>query len=250
LNGQGEKVPHDDFPILPTTKVGALLERYPELEDVLITLAPPFQKLKNPLLRNGVAKVATLKHAAVVGGMPVNDLVNKLRAAVGQQAIASEDVGGPVAYFSDQPEWYATAKIVSSIDERAADPNKMPIVTVLQKVAQLQAGRDAGTSYNFRSRSGNRDHKEEGPASMVRATRAGIDPNLRFQSLLPNAFHEKAGWCQGGFCFSLFLFEVFAFLTEPTLSPSFHSHSFVSDWLRGARWVFSFQCQAHVEGAR
>jgi len=133
-------VPHDDFPILPTTKVGALLDRYPELEDVLITLAPPFQKLKNLLLRKGVAKVATLKHAAVVGGMPVNDLVNKLRAAVGQQAIASEDVGGPIAYFSDQPEWYATAKIVSSIDERAADPNKMPIVTVLQKAAQLQAG--------------------------------------------------------------------------------------------------------------
>jgi hypothetical protein len=67
-------VANHDFPILPSTKVAALLERYPELEDVLIGLAPPFKKLKNPLLRKGVAKVASLKHAAAVGGMPVNDL--------------------------------------------------------------------------------------------------------------------------------------------------------------------------------
>ena len=29
-----------DFPILPSTKVAALLGRYPELEDILIELAP------------------------------------------------------------------------------------------------------------------------------------------------------------------------------------------------------------------
>ena len=131
---------HDDFPILPSTKVGALLDRYPQLEEILIGLAPPFKKLKNPLLRKGIAKVATLKHAAAVGGVLVNDLVNKLRAAVGQQGIASEDVGRAIAYFSDQPEWFVSAKIVTSIDERASDPNKMPIVAVLQKAAHLQTG--------------------------------------------------------------------------------------------------------------
>jgi hypothetical protein len=87
-------VPRYDFPILPSTKVGALLDRYPELEDILIGLAPPFKKLKNPFLRRGVARVASLKHAAAVGGMPVNDLVNKLRAVVGQEAVASEDGAG------------------------------------------------------------------------------------------------------------------------------------------------------------
>ena len=128
------------FPILPSTKVGALLDRYPELEDILIGLAPPFRKLKNPLLRKGIARVASLKHAAAVGGMPVNDLVNKLRAAVGQEAIDSEDAGESLSYFSGQPEWFATAGIVTSIDERAADPNQMPIVAVLQKTVRLQAG--------------------------------------------------------------------------------------------------------------
>jgi TusA-related sulfurtransferase len=133
-------MPHYDFPILPSTKVGALLDRYPELEDTLIGLAPAFKKLRNPLLRKGVAKVASLKHAAAVGGMPVNDLVNKLRAAVGQEALTSGDDGGPISYFSGQPEWFATARIVRSIDERSADPNKMPIVAVLQEAAHLQAG--------------------------------------------------------------------------------------------------------------
>jgi hypothetical protein len=72
--------------------------------------------------------------------MPVNDLVNKLRAVVGQEAIASEDARRSIAYFSEQPEWFAAARIVASIDERAADPNEMPIVAVLQKAAHLQAG--------------------------------------------------------------------------------------------------------------
>jgi hypothetical protein len=133
-------VAYYDFPILPSTKVGALLDRYPELEDILIGLAPPFKKLKNPLLRKGVARVASLKHAAAVGGLPVTELVNKLRAAVGQEVIASEDAGGSTPYFSSQPEWFAAARIVTSIDERLADPNVMPIVAVLQQANHLQAG--------------------------------------------------------------------------------------------------------------
>jgi len=133
-------VPDYDFPILPSTKVGALLDRYPELEDILIGLAPPFKKLRNPLLRKGVARVASLKHAAAVGGLPVKDLVNKLRAAVGQEIIASDDAGGSISDVSSQPEWFAAAKIVTSIDERTADPNVMPIVAVLQQAVHLQAG--------------------------------------------------------------------------------------------------------------
>ena len=133
-------MPYYDFPILPSTKVGALLDRFPELEDILIGLAPPFKKLKNPLVRKGVAKVASLKHAAAVGGMPVNDLVNMLRAAVGQEVIASEDAGRSISYFSSQPDWFAAARLVTSIDERTADPNVMPIVAVLRRAVRLQAG--------------------------------------------------------------------------------------------------------------
>ena len=51
-----------EIKIVPTVTVHELLEAYPELEDVLIGIAPPFKKLKNPILRKTVAKVATIKH--------------------------------------------------------------------------------------------------------------------------------------------------------------------------------------------
>ncbi len=134
-------MPNYDFPILPSTKIGALLDRYPELEEVLIGLAPPFKKLKNPLLRKGVAKVASLKNAAAVAGITVHELVNKLRAAVGQEAIPSGDRGDEsLAYFPARPAWFATARIVASIDETATDPDKMTIVVVLQEASHLKPG--------------------------------------------------------------------------------------------------------------
>ena len=56
--------------ITPSITVHELLEAYPELEDVLIGIAPPFKKLKNPILRRSVAKIATIKHISSVGGVP------------------------------------------------------------------------------------------------------------------------------------------------------------------------------------
>ena len=44
--------------ISPKTKVLQLIETYPQLEDVLIEYAPAFKKLKNPVLRKTVAKIA------------------------------------------------------------------------------------------------------------------------------------------------------------------------------------------------
>lgn len=133
-------MPDRDFPILPSTKIVTLLDQYPGLEEVLIGLAPAFKKLKNPFLRKGVAKVASLGQAAAVGGMPVDELVNKLRAAVGQEPVGSEDSGEPASYFFSQPEWFDALKIVASIDETVIDPDKMPIATVLQRAATLQPG--------------------------------------------------------------------------------------------------------------
>ncbi len=131
----------DGLPIMPSTKVAALLDRHPQLEDVLIEMAPPFRKLKNPILRKSVAKVASLRQAAAVGRVPVEELVNRLRAAVGQQPLAPEDLGDTVSYFAEQPDWFDRAKIVASIDERVSgDEDKMPIATVTQKAARLQPG--------------------------------------------------------------------------------------------------------------
>ncbi len=132
-------MPDSRFPITSSTKVAALLEEYPELEEVLIGMAPPFKKLRNPILRKSVAKVASLGQAAAVARMPAADLVNQLRAVVGQAPIAAEDVGEPVSYFSEQPDWFDEAKIVVSIDEReGGDQARMAITAVLEAAVRAE----------------------------------------------------------------------------------------------------------------
>ncbi|MBZ5659500.1 MAG: DUF1858 domain-containing protein [Acidobacteriia bacterium] len=129
------------FPILPSTKVAVLLDHFPELEDVLIGLAPPFRKLKNPILRKSVARVASLRQAAAAARMDVRDLVNRLRASVGQENLPGEAASADaVSYFSPRPEWFDPSRIVASIDEQMSDPNKMPVVTLLQRAATLKPG--------------------------------------------------------------------------------------------------------------
>ncbi|MFH0843803.1 MAG: DUF1858 domain-containing protein [Bacteroidota bacterium] len=49
--------------ITPKTKVLQLIETFPELEEVLINAVPAFEKLKNPVLRKTVARIATLQQA-------------------------------------------------------------------------------------------------------------------------------------------------------------------------------------------
>lgn len=73
--------------ITPQTMVGDMLDNYPKLEDKLIEIAPIFEKLKNPILRKTVSKVATLKQAATIGNIPVADLISQLRDAAGLSGI-------------------------------------------------------------------------------------------------------------------------------------------------------------------
>ena len=121
-----------------STKVAALLERYPQLEAVLIEMAPPFKKLRNPVLRRSVAKVASLRQAAAVARMPVDEIVNKLRAAVGQPPVASTDEPGDEAYLGEQPEWFDPSKVVASLDEVEVSDDTMPLVSLLEAANALQ----------------------------------------------------------------------------------------------------------------
>ena len=84
--------------ITPKTKIYDLLEAWPELEDTLIASAPEFKKLKNPLLRKTIARITNIGQAAVIGGLNVEELVNKLRAAAGQDRIDQMNDGEKICY--------------------------------------------------------------------------------------------------------------------------------------------------------
>jgi len=119
--------------------VHALLEAYPELEEVLIGIAPPFKKLKNPFLRKSVAKVATIKHVSSVGGVPLDELIGKLREAVGQSE--SMDSYKDQDYLGEQPDWFSPDKISLSIDEdKVDDKDRMTLVTILREAKNLKKG--------------------------------------------------------------------------------------------------------------
>src|SRR5512134_3753823 len=96
--------------ITSQSKLFDVLEAYPFLEAQIVNIAPPFQNLKNPVLRRTVGKIATLEKVAQIGGMDVGKLVNTLRRAVGQEELAAESVAKvriEIPRVADDPEWIA-----------------------------------------------------------------------------------------------------------------------------------------------
>ena len=125
--------------ITPKTKVLELIETYPQLEDILIEIAPAFKKLKNPVLRKTVAKIATLQQAASIGGIKTEELINRLRKEVGQENITS-DAG--VQYNYAKPEWFAEDKIAKSFNaSEMLAAGEHPVNQVIADLNHLQDGK-------------------------------------------------------------------------------------------------------------
>ncbi len=129
----------NNIEITPSVTVHVLLKEYPELEEVLIGLAPPFKKLKNPILRKTIAKVATIRQIASVGGIPINELVSNLRKAVGQPEldVYYEDTN----YFDTQPGWFSPDKVVLSVNEdKLEEKDKMTLTIILKEAKKVKKG--------------------------------------------------------------------------------------------------------------
>ena len=125
--------------ITPSVTVHALLEAYPELEEVLIGIAPPFKKLKNPILRKSIAHVATIKNIASVGGIPLDELIAQLREAVGQPE--SSESYEDQDYFGEQPDWFSPDKVALSFDEdKVGDKDKMTVTIILKEAKSVKKG--------------------------------------------------------------------------------------------------------------
>ena len=125
--------------ITPKTKVLELIETYPELEDILIEIAPAFKKLKNPILRKTVAKIATLQQAAAIGNIKTEELINRLRKEVGQENITS-DAG--VQYNYIKPDWFAVEKIVKRFNaSEMLAGGEQPVNQVIADLNYLDEGK-------------------------------------------------------------------------------------------------------------
>lgn len=129
--------PADKPQITANLRVGALLDAYPELEQVLVELAPPFRKLRHPVLRRTVAQVTTLRRAAQVAGVELPTLIQTLRRAAGQPvedpgiaAQAAESVAAPDARL---PAWVSQAEVVLTVDaDEMLETGAHPLARVQQ----------------------------------------------------------------------------------------------------------------------
>ncbi len=126
--------------ITPEMKVAQLLEHYPELEATLLELSPAFARLRNPMLRRTVAKVTNLRQAALVGGVELGRLINRLRAAAGDST-AFED-SAPAPGDRPAPAWLEPHRIARKLDIRPLlDAGEKPLGKVLKDLSELPAGR-------------------------------------------------------------------------------------------------------------
>jgi hypothetical protein len=124
--------------ISPMTKVAELIEAYPQLEEALVHLVPAFEKLRNPVLRRTVARITTLQQASAIGGVRVEDLVNRLRKEVGQDSITGADAA---AYNTRQPAWYAAERVVAGLDARPMlAAGEQPVAQAIADLDVLQPG--------------------------------------------------------------------------------------------------------------
>ena len=83
--------------------IADLLNSHKDMKDILININPKFKKLNNPVLRRTLAKLATVKQAAIIGNMDSMELLNKLRVAVGQEPLNIED--DEIGIDGKQPKW-------------------------------------------------------------------------------------------------------------------------------------------------
>jgi hypothetical protein len=126
--------------ITPKTKVGELLDNFPEMENVLMQLSPAFERLKNPVLRRTVGRVATLQQIAVVGGINVDIIVNRLRKELGQSAEIEANINSE--YLSSAiPDWFNKSKIVLKFDATPViNSGGSPMADILSYTNKLKEG--------------------------------------------------------------------------------------------------------------
>jgi len=127
------------------TKISDLLNDYDNMKDILIQINPKFKKLNNPVLRRTLAKVASVKQAAIVGGMDPKELVNILRKKVGQDPLEfTESIKEQLSKNNKEPQWINSINIVKRFDANELLKNdKNPLAEIVNYLKKIDNPNDA-----------------------------------------------------------------------------------------------------------
>ena len=121
------------------TTIADLLNNYGGMKKILIEINPKFKKLNNPVLRRTIAKLATVKQTAIVGGMPADDLLNQLRVAVGQKPLENRDTS--LQEQETFPQWAEQQTPKISLDaNKVLDQDDNPLALANKALSKLKSG--------------------------------------------------------------------------------------------------------------
>jgi uncharacterized protein (DUF2249 family) len=138
MNNKNKNSTSASLIITPDSKIGEILNTYPELEEVLIKLVPSFGKLKNPILRKTIGRIATIRQASEVGKISLGTLINRLREVAGQESW-SESGKKQESSSSTKPDWVKTTIVSKSIDARPIlDRGEHPVQLVMTELSKLR----------------------------------------------------------------------------------------------------------------
>ena len=125
--------------ITPQTRIGEFLDNYPELEDLLISLSPAFQKLKNPVLRRTIGRVATFQQVAVVGNIPLETIINSLRKAAGQNQ--TNEIMSTNNNLEEKPSWFDAGLVSETLDAREMlQAGQHPLAEAIKRTSEMKPG--------------------------------------------------------------------------------------------------------------
>ncbi len=130
------------------TTIADLLNNYKGMKEKLIEINPKFKKLNNPVLRRTLAKLATVKQAAIIGGMDAGDLLNQLRETAGQKPITLNQA--VVEEESSAPQWIKQSPAMTLDANEILDNEENPLVQANQLLKKFDKGEILEIASDFR----------------------------------------------------------------------------------------------------
>ena len=121
--------------ILANTRVKDVIEKYPELKEVLISLSPKFKKLNNKFIFKAASRWATFADVARIGGLSICELLHTLNSKIGKEEelqkhapdCIKEQIQEKIS--EEVPEWVKDARQILIMDVRGREDFFFPEIT-------------------------------------------------------------------------------------------------------------------------
>jgi len=121
-----------------------IVTKYPVVKERLLSISKKFERLNNPVLFNTVARVTTVKKAALVAGIYLNEFLYQLNDAIGlgKEFLESkkreiftkkEAFIKPDTLKEVEPEWFKKAESFEVVDVREIGEPFFEVTKIAEK---------------------------------------------------------------------------------------------------------------------